>query len=341
MRLWPGLGALAAAALLVSALPAPRGVNDTVITDSALPRKLSDFGFFGGPGATQPAAGLVAYSLKTPLFSDYAEKQRFIYVPSNTRIAADESGRLDFPVGSALIKTFGYGAGADFRPIETRVLLRRASGWDALPYVWNADLSDADLKVAGTRLPVTVPRPDGRAVQFSYAVPNKNQCKECHSANSAVVPIGPVVANLDMSPDAARTLRARIDWAAGPLKSDGPVWNNPATGTLDARARAYLMVNCAHCHNPQGSASNSGLFLNHAAAQDRTATGMYKRPVAAGRGSGGHDFAIAPGKPEASIMIHRMGSTEPGVAMPEVGRSLVHEEGVALIREWISSMPAD
>lgn len=341
MRPWRSLSLLAAAAFLTSALPTPFGVNDSAIVDAGLPRKLSDFGFFDGPGATRPAPQLVAYSLKTPLFSDYAEKQRFIYVPSNTRIAADESGRLDFPVGSALIKTFGYGSGADFRPIETRVLLRRASGWDALPYVWNADLSDANLKVAGTRLPVTVARPDGRAVQISYAVPNKNQCKECHSANGAVVPIGPVVANLDMSPDAARTLRTRTDWAAGPLKSNGPVWNDAASGTLDARARAYLMVNCAHCHNPQGSASNSGLFLNYAAAQDRTATGIYKRPVAAGRGSGGHDFAIAPGKPEASIMIHRMGSTEPGVAMPEVGRSLVHEEGVALIREWISSMPAN
>jgi uncharacterized repeat protein (TIGR03806 family) len=341
VRPWRSLGLLAAAAFLTSALPTPGGVNDSAIVDAGLPRKLSDFGFFDGPGATRPAAQLVAYSLKTPLFSDYAEKQRFIYVPGNTRIPADASGRLDFPIGSALVKTFGYGSGAAFRPIETRVLLRRAGGWEALPYIWNADLSDADLKVAGTRLPVTVARPGGSALQISYSVPNKNQCKECHSAAGGVVPIGPVVANMDMAPAAAKALRARIDWAGAPIKSDGPVWNNPAIGTLDARARAYLMVNCAHCHNPQGSASNSGLFLNYAAAQDRTATGIYKRPVAAGRGSGGHDFAIAPGKPEASIMIHRMGSTEPGVAMPEVGRSMVHEEGVALIRDWISSIPAD
>ncbi len=341
MTPWHRLGVTAVAALLLGALPPTGGVNDSAVTDAALPRKLSDFGFFAGLGATKPAAGLVAYSLRTPLFSDYAEKQRFVYVPADARITADAAGRLDFPVGSALIKTFGYGSGTAFRPIETRVLLRRASGWEALPYVWNADLSDADLKVAGTRLPVSVTRPDGRVAQISYAVPNKNQCKECHSAGGAVVPIGPVAANMDMAPAAARALRARINWAGAPINSDGPVWNNPASGTLDARARAYLMVNCAHCHNPQGSASNSGLFLNYAAAADRTATGIYKRPVAAGRGSGGHDFAIAPGKPEASIMIHRMGSTEPGVAMPEVGRSLVHEEGVALIREWISSLRAD
>lgn len=346
MKGWHGLGALAAAALLVSALPASGGTNESGVNDSAiiepgLPAKLSDYGFFTGPGATGPAAGLVGYSLRTPLFSDYAEKQRFVYVPATARVVADAAGRLDFPIGSALIKTFGYGSGAAFRPIETRVLLRRANGWEALPYVWNADLSDAELKVAGGRLPVTVTLPDGEAKQISYSVPNKNLCKECHSANGAVVPIGPVVANMELAPAASQSLRARIDWSTAPLQSNGPVWNDPATGSLDARARAYLMVNCAHCHNPQGSASNSGLFLNYAAAGDRTATGVYKRPVAAGRGSGGHEFAIAPGHPEASIMIYRMGSVEPGVAMPEVGRSMVHEEGVALIRAWISSLAAD
>lgn len=327
--------------MLVSALPGPARVNDSAITEPALPRKLSEFGFFAGPGATRPAPALVAYTLRTPLFSDYAEKQRFVYVPDGARLAADAEGRLAFPVGSALIKTFGYGSGAAFRPIETRVLLRRANGWEALPYVWNADLSDADLKVAGTRLPATVTRPDGQRSEISYAVPNKNQCKECHSSAGAVVPIGPIAANMEIAPARASAFRARIDWSGSAIKSDGPIWNDPKTGSLDQRARAYLMVNCAHCHNPQGSASNSGLFLNYSAAADRTATGFYKRPVAAGRGSGGREFAIAPGQPDQSIMIHRMGSTEPGVAMPEVGRSMVHAEGVALIREWISSQPAE
>jgi uncharacterized repeat protein (TIGR03806 family) len=341
VRRWQRLATIAAAALLVSALPGPAAISDAAISDPALPRKLSEFGFFAGPGATRPAPVLVAYGLRTPLFSDYAEKQRFVYVPDGARVSADAEGRLEFPVGSALIKTFGFGSGAGFRPIETRVLLRRAGGWEALPYVWNADLSDADLKVAGTRLPVTVTRPDGQRIEISYAVPNKNQCKECHSSAGAVVPIGPVAANMDIAPSAAAVFRKRIDWAAAPIAANGPVWNDPSTGSLDQRARAYLMVNCAHCHNPKGSASNSGLFLNYGAAADRTATGVYKRPVAAGRGSGGREFAILPGQPDQSIMIHRMASTEPGVAMPEVGRSMVHEEGVALIRAWISSLPSE
>ena len=154
-------------------------------SDAGYPRKLSEFGFFSGLGVSTPSPALVGYSLRTPLFSDYAQKQRFIYVPGGAKIAADDAGVLEFPVGTALIKTFGYGEGAAFRPIETRVLLRRAAGWEALPYVWNADLTDADLKLAGTRLPVTVTKPSGERVAISYAVPNKNQCKECHARAGA------------------------------------------------------------------------------------------------------------------------------------------------------------
>lgn len=340
MRALRGALALACAAALISANPAPPGVNDAVITAPGLPRALSEYGFFSGPGTAHPAPQLIGYSLGTPLFSDYTEKQRFIYLPAGQHATVQDDGRVVFPQGTAIIKTFGVGQGASFRPVETRVLLHRAAGWEALPYVWNADLSDAALKVAGTRVPLTVTRSSGARVDISYAVPNKNQCKECHQSGSQIVPIGPVWMNMAFA-DPAGEARL-IGAAAVPHDRRGkwPVWNDSASGPLDARARAYLHANCAHCHNPAGSASNSGLFLSHSVADADTALGFYKRPVAAGRGSGGHDFAIAPGAPERSIMVHRMNSTEPGVAMPEVGRSLVHDEGVALIREWISSLEA-
>lgn len=106
---------------------------------------------------------------------------------------------------------------------------------------------------------------------------------------------------------------------------------------LGDRATAYLEVNCAHCHNAAGAASNSGLFFDWKQA-DATARGILKRPVAAGRGSGGRDFDIAPGHPEASILTYRMESTDPGIAMPELGRQTVHAEGVAMLRAWIAGM---
>ncbi|HQT54875.1 MAG TPA: hypothetical protein PKX06_15545, partial [Phenylobacterium sp.] len=68
--------------------------------------------------------------------------------------------------------------------------------------------------------------------------------------------------------------------------------------------------------------------------------GVRRRPVAAGRGSGGLEFDIDPGRPETSILLHRMKSREPGVMMPELGRSLVDEQGVALIADYLRSLPA-
>src|SRR3546814_9677172 len=98
-----------------------------------------------------------------------------------------------------------------------------------------------------------------------------------------------------------------------------PRWDDPATGTLEQRARAYLDVNCAHCHNPQGSASNSGLFLRWTDPEG-VSLGIGRRPTAAGRGSGGMEFAIKPGDPDHSFLIYRLESIEAGIAMPDLGR---------------------
>ncbi|MDX1385143.1 MAG: hypothetical protein R3190_15935, partial [Thermoanaerobaculia bacterium] len=114
--------------------------------------------------------------------------------------------------------------------------------------------------------------------------------------------------------------------------------DDPATGSLDARARAYLEINCAHCHNPEGPARTTGLDLSWS-ADEPVDLGVYKFPVAAGRGSGDRLFGIVPGAPEESILIYRMLSLDPGVMMPELGRRRVHEEGVALLEEWIAAMP--
>lgn len=307
-------------------------INAALVAGASQPARLSEFGFFAG-SADAPAAALIPYTLRTPLFSDYAEKRRFIYLPPGTRMTAQGDGQIAFPVGSAIIKSFGYAQPSGFRTIETRVLLRRAAGWVALPYIWRADGSDADLRLAGGRMPVTFTDPAGRERTISYAVPNRNQCKECHRDGEAMTPIGPKLRNIELAPG-AQAMVDGADWSAARL----PVWNDAATGSIAARARAYLDVNCAHCHNPTGAASNSGLFLEYQRPAG-SAIGIGKRPVAAGRGSGGLDYAIAPGHPEASFLLYRLRSTEPGIAMPEVGRGTVHDEGVRLLTEWIAGMP--
>jgi uncharacterized repeat protein (TIGR03806 family) len=309
-----------ALAFLALTSAAPPDVNDAAITGDALPPKLSDFRFFKGG---KPNERVRPYTLATPLFSDYAAKDRFIYVPAGAQARYLGDGLIEFPVGSALIKTFSYPG----QVLETRVMLKRASGWVALPYV--SEGGDAVLKRGGKRIEVTAA---GRTV--SYAVPNQNQCKECHQANGGIEPIGPKARNLGGTQLQGLVKAGLLDRA--PAGYAVPRWNDPQQ-PLQARARAYLDINCAHCHSREGIANNSGLYLSWDET-DPVARGVGKRPVAAGRGSGGLEVAIAPGAPDQSILLHRMRSTEPGVAMPELGRSLVHEEGVALVREYIAQM---
>lgn len=330
--------ALLAAALLAlggavahAHLAAPQ-VSDAAVTGAAFPRNLSEFGFFADGARQLPAVGVTPYALNTPLWSDGAEKLRFIYLPEGTQLAADGEGLLTFPVGAAIIKTFAFGAGAERRLIETRVLLHRKDGWVALPYRWNAEQTEATLALAGGRLDLVTPA--GEAI--SYGIPNKNQCKTCHSKDGQVIPIGPKARNL--SAEWLWTMRGK-GVLAGDISNGNrlPDWRTHATGPAEPLARAYLDVNCAHCHQPGGGASNSGLDLRWEQS-DAHAIGIMKRPVAAGRGAGGHDFSVLPGQPDASILLYRMDSDEPGIAMPELGKASVDKDGVAVVRRWISEM---
>lgn len=327
-----------AALTLLAAATAPHGVNDSAITADGYPAALSDYRLFADLPRRIPAARVTPYHLNTPLFSDYAEKERYLYVPAGAKAAYDPDKVLDLPVGSALVKTFGYRQNGAFRPLETRLLLHRASGWVAIPYVWNAEGTDAVLARAGTRIPLTFTDPAGQSRTISYKVPNQNQCKECHALAGAITPIGPRARNLN---DGSQ-LQSLV--AAGLLDrapADAPRlarWDD-ATAPLPARANAYLEVNCGHCHNPEGAASNSGLFLDRP-GYDAVARGLLKHPVAAGRGSGNREYDIDPGHPENSILLFRMASTEPGIAMPELGRTTTHDEAVALLTRWIAAMPA-
>ncbi|MEP3224916.1 MAG: SO2930 family diheme c-type cytochrome [Parasphingorhabdus sp.] len=337
MRILLAALALSTVSIAVSAATEPSRslVRDAVINSKAMPKSLSEFGFFTDAAGRKPNQGVQLYRLNSALFTDYADKYRYIYIPAGQQAIADGEGLLQFPVGSALIKSFGYKIDGQERLLETRVLLHRAEGWVALPYVWNTEQTEAILKVAGKRLPVRFTDPSGQQREISYAVPNKNQCKECHALSGAVTPIGPKARNLTHDTWDILASNALLDQRSERYQPIADYADEAMP--LESRARAYLDINCAHCHNREGSASNSGLFLTYEEAQP-VHLGVGKRPVAAGRGSGGLAFSIAPGQPDQSIMMYRLKSLEPGVAMPEVGRSLVHEEGVALLDSWIRAM---
>ncbi|MFC3068166.1 SO2930 family diheme c-type cytochrome [Phenylobacterium soli] len=348
-RLFAAVLALA----LVGAAPPPAPVARDVLMSDTPAAELSAYRLFTDPGARRPNAGVTPYALNTPLFSDYALKQRYLYLPPGVKAGYRPSGVLDLPVGATLVKTFAYPA--DFRRpdekvrfVETRLLIHRKSGWVALAYVWNEEQTEAVLKRAGKRLGVDFLDAGGRPRHVDYAVPNANQCKECHSVGEDLTPIGPKARNLNGDyayPEGRENQLAhwtRTGLLAGaPAPAAAPrtaVWND-AREPLEARARAYLDGNCGHCHNAHGAASNSGLFLDLEETR-APVIGVGKRPVAAGKGSGGLLFDIAPGDPDGSILVHRMGSTEPGVMMPELGRSTVHDEGLALVRAYVASLKA-
>src|SRR5690606_12969306 len=323
--------------------------DDAAILAKKPPRALSAFGFFADAPRQVPAPGVLPFAPATPLFTDFAEKRRFVYVPEGESAAYDAHEAFAFPVGSALIKTFAYEAAerpGGLRLVETRVLLRQETGWEAWAYVWNETQTEAELKIAGAKIPMEIPLPDGRIEAITYAVPNKAQCKGCHEVAGEIEPIGPKARNLNHAfayPEGEENQLAR--WASAgiltglPDAGDIPAvpdWLD-ASAALDARARAWLDINCAHCHRAEGPASNSGLFLTWG-EQDPVALGIGKRPVAAGRGAGHLKVDIAPGDPDASILIYRVESTEPGVMMPELGRSLSEPRAIALLREWVAAM---
>ena len=106
---------------------------------------------------------------------------------------------------------------------------------------------------------------------------------------------------------------------------------------LEDRARAYLDINCGHCHIPGGSADTTGLYLNFT-EKDREQLGIYKKPVAAGRASGNLKYSIVPGYSNKSIMLYRMRSLDPGIMMPESGRALADDAGIELIKNWIDKL---
>ena len=337
------------------------------------PQHLSDWHLLNvGDGRVTPNAGVLPYDLVTPLFSDYAHKLRTVWMPAGQSAKYSADKAFEFPVGTILSKTFYYpragagdavlktydaepgapAAGLDLsrvRLVETRVLVRRADGWVVLPYVWNADQSEAELERTGDAKALELVDAQGHGQKFTYVVPNENQCASCHVTNlksGEFTPLGPKARNLNRTlayADGTENQIAR--WVRAGFLAGVPAGELPRAADwrdvqqpIADRARSYLDVNCAHCHQGGATASNTSLRLDAPGPADWS-LGLCKPSVAAGKGTGDRIHDIEPGQPDASILPFRLASTEGGVMMPELGRNTVHQEGVQLIRDWIAAMP--
>lgn len=290
------------------------------------------------------SARVIPYEVSTPLFSDYATKRRTVWMPPGGKASYSETEVFDFPSGTILTKSFGFPrdpaqANGPIRWMETRVLVRGSAGWSAVSYLWNDAQTTAKKQPGGTVRAMDVRALDGSVQHAEYLVPSEQQCPKCHVKDDMpVVPIGP----------RAGALRDQLrrwtdaDILAGVPATPAvpfPAWDD-RTIPVNMRARAYLDGNCAYCHNPKGEARTTGLFLTFDET-DPTRIGRCKPPVAAGGATANLRFDVVPGQPDASILLHRMLATEPAIAMPEIGRSVVHTEAVDLVRAWIAGMSGD
>lgn len=308
--------------------------------------KLSDYGFFDAPLKQLKAQGRVfPYDVNAQLFTDYALKKRFIMLPKGSVMNYHAEDVFEFPIGTVLIKNFFYPA--DFREpeenirlLETRLLIRESETWQALTYVWNEEQADAYLEVGGSTIPVRWISERGKEKSINYLVPNMNQCKSCHQRGDKLSPIGPSARQLNNEHGQNQLEHwSNLGLLAGLPSSNIPRLASYAdeSKSIDQRARAWLEVNCGHCHREDGPAKTSGLHLL-ATGKNQFELGIGKPPVAAGKGSGGLKYDIVPGKPEESILYYRIQSVDPGVMMPELGRTIVHQEGLQIIEDWIRSL---
>ena len=324
------------------------GVRNEIIFSKKPPLKLSEYGFFKNMNSQLPSKGVLPYTLESQLFSDYADKLRFIYIPEK-KFAKNVPDRVfDFPDGTALIKTFAYlnqhsSSNLPSQLLETRLLIKKNGEWSNVSYIWNKDQDEAFLSIAGKTIPTKFINNNGELRDVRYRVPNINQCKECHQINKTITPIGPKARNLNV--DYAygdETMNQLGKWhKLGWIDSEYPIksmvdWADQ-NANLDDRARSYLDINCGHCHIEGGSADTSGLYLDFNESR-KINLGFYKKPIATGRASNNLKYSIVPGNPEESILLYRMQSLDPGIMMPESGRALEHSEAIQLVSKWIKNL---
>jgi uncharacterized repeat protein (TIGR03806 family) len=320
--------------------------------EGPFPRKLSEWHLFlSASPALKPNQGVVPYDLNTPLFSDYADKYRFVWMPPGTSAQYREDGPFEFPVGTILAKTFAFptGGSGPEKLIETRLLVHAKNGWVGLPYIWNEQQDEATLQLVPDPVAVKYKDSSGRRHDFNYVIPNANECHECHDNNKVMLPIGPKARNLnkDYKYDQGRENQlsqwARIGYLQGLPRAEARAkvarWDDPSSGSVEERARAYLDNNCAHCHQPGGQAGYTGVDFR-LTQTSMAQLGFCKSPNSAGQ-VGALRYDLVPGQPNQSIVIYRLESTAPKVSMPPLSRDVVHEEGVRLLRQWIASLDGD
>lgn len=292
----------------------------------ALLPMISDYNIFqGNPSNLIPANGFKLYELATQLFTDYAEKQRLIKIPAGYLMSAVDDRLPNFPDGTILVKTFFYyndkrDTSSGKKIIETRLLIKHDSKWNVGTYLWNNEQTEAILISTGLNKTINWIDGNGNGKVISYHIPNKRECNTCHQSGNSIIPIGPKIRNLNIDITRNSVAVNQLNYFQDsmmitPINPSSfhvlPNWQN-TSNTLEERARAYLDINCAHCHNKNGFASNSNLFLSYETPFNETKIADKKDGISGNMSQGG---------------------------MPKLGTTIIDEEGLALIKEYIATLP--
>ena len=333
----------------------PAGSNDdepyvpiypTVNLDAIPYAALSDYTFFKNTlKDLTPADGVLPYDLNSGLFTDYASKKRFIWMPEGVKANyVSDTDMLDFPVGTCLIKNFYYeqaAPGNTQKIIETRLMIMKQDGWVFASYIWNDEQTEAVLNDVPVQKSVQFTH-NGQQYDINYQIPSPSQCIACHRKDGAPTAIGPKPQNLFKDyAYADGSMNQLAKWTQHGFLQNAPSsvaasvdWKDQ-TKSLDLRARSYLDINCAHCHSPGGPCDYTPMDLAFNATADAVNYGFCVAPQDGASGLpyivSGRDFAN-------SLMPFRMSTNVQSQMMPNIGRTIVDDEAVLLIKQWIDGM---
>ena len=316
---------------------------------SAFPDKLSKTGIFTDTKNLLPASSLIEYSVESPLWSDNAQKRRWIYIPAGKSIDFDATDSWSFPTGTVLVKQFDLemtvGTPSSARRLETRVMVKENSGWAGYVYRWNAQQDDADL-LAG-RLTETLTINDASASggtrQQDWLYPSRTDCWQCHTEAAGKV-LGPRTLQLNHDIQVSSETKNQLThWAeqgafstniGDPKQYASHVDPRDNSADMTLRVRSYLDANCAFCHRPGGPAPGS-MDMRFLTPQ----TSMNLIGISPTQGTLGLSQAqrIRAGAKASSVLWERMRRTD-GTRMPPLGSNLVDQDMITLIGAWIDQL---
>ncbi len=308
---------------------------------------LSEYNFFEGALAgLNPVNGVLPYEPINSLFSDYSLKKRFVWMPSGVKANyVSDHETLNFPKGTVLIKNFYYDnvqPENNRRIIETRLMIKKESGWVFANYVWNNAQTEANFDLLGSFTEVEWIQ-NGETKFVNYRIPPESECFTCHKSAVNSIPIGPKPQNLNSNyiyEDGDKNqLQKLIEM--GYLENSLPSsintvvnWDDPSQD-LNMRMRAYVDTNCAHCHSDDRHCDYRPLRLEFKDSGEETNMGVCVTPDTA---VPGYTKIVVPNDVGLSSLHFRMNTTLEEYRMPLLGRTLIHEEAISFVEEWINSL---